>query len=79
MGLPSTLPTIIKVIVDKLTKLAHFLLGKATYTVDNWAQFYVKKIVRLHGVSMSISQTETPALRWHFDVNSKKHWVLALL
>ena len=28
--------------------------GKATYTVDNWAQLYVKEIVRLHGVSISI-------------------------
>ena len=40
--------------VNCLTKLAHFLPDKATYTVDNWAQLYVKEIVRLHGVSISI-------------------------
>ena len=45
--------TVIWVVVDRLTKSAHFLPEKATYTVDNWAQLYVK-IVRLHGVLMSI-------------------------
>ena len=56
VGLPKTLKgyTVIWGVVDRLTKSAHFLLGKATYTVDNWAQLYVKEIVRLHGVSVSI-------------------------
>ena len=54
--------TVIWVIVDRLTKSAHFLHGRATYflhgratyTIDNWSQLYVKEIVRLHGVSVSI-------------------------
>ena len=56
VGLPKTLKgyTVIWVVVDHLTKSAHFLPGKATYTVDNWAQLYVKEIVRLHGVPVSI-------------------------
>ena len=56
VGLPKTLKgyTVIWVVVDRLTKSAHFLSGKATYTVDNWAQLYVKEIVRLHRVPMSI-------------------------
>ena len=56
VGLPKTLKcyTVIWVVVDRLTKSAHFLPGKATYTVDNWAQLYVREIVRLHGVSVSI-------------------------
>ena len=55
VGLPKTLKgyTIIWVIVDRLTKSAHFLPGKATYTVDNWAQLYVEEM-RLHGVPVSI-------------------------
>ena len=56
VGLPRTLKgyTVIWVIVDRLTKSAHFLPSKATYTVDNWAQLYMKEIVRLHGVPVSI-------------------------
>ena len=56
VGLPRTLKgyTIIWVIVNRLTKSVHFLLEKTTYTVDNWAQLFVKKIVRLHKVSVSI-------------------------
>ena len=39
VGLPKTHKayTMIWVVVDRLTKSAHFLPGKATYTVDNWA------------------------------------------
>ena len=39
------------VIVDRLTKSAHFLPVKATYSV---AKLYVKHIVCVHGVSVSI-------------------------
>ena len=62
VGLPKTLKgyTVIWVVVDRLTKLAHFLPGKATYTVDNWAQLYVKEIVRLHGVPVSIVLDRNP-------------------
>ena len=56
IGLPRTLKgyMVIWVTVDRLTNSAHFLSGKATYTLDNWAQLYVKEIVRLHGVLVSI-------------------------
>ena len=56
VGLPKTLKgyTIIWVIVNRLTKSAYVLSGKATYIVDNWAKLYVKEIVRLHGVPVSI-------------------------
>ena len=39
------------VIVDRLTKSAHFLPVKATYSV---AKLYVKHIVCLHGVPVSV-------------------------
>ena len=45
VGLPKTHKayTVIWVVVDRLTKSAHFLPRKATYIVDKWAQLYVKK------------------------------------
>ena len=42
------------VIVDRLTKSAHFLLVKATYPVAKLARLYVKHIVCLHRVPISI-------------------------
>jgi len=42
------------VIVDKLTKAAHFLPIKATFTSKQLANLYIKEIVRLHGVPLSI-------------------------
>ena len=42
------------VIIDKLTKSAHFLPIRTTFTLDKLASLYVKEIVRLHGVPMSI-------------------------
>src|SRR5262249_19559100 len=42
------------VIVDRLTKSAHFLPVKTTYTVAQYARLYMDKIVTLHGVPVSI-------------------------
>ncbi|KAL0551316.1 hypothetical protein IC582_010402 [Cucumis melo] len=55
-GLPRTLRgfTVIWVVVDRLTKSAHFVPGKSTYTASKWAQLYMSEIVRLHGVPLSI-------------------------
>ena len=51
-GLPKTRRdfNVIWAIEDKLTKAAHSIPDKATYRVDQCAQFHVKEIVRLHGV-----------------------------
>ncbi|KAL0549347.1 hypothetical protein IC582_013828 [Cucumis melo] len=55
-GLPRTLRgfTVIWVVVDRLTKSAHFVPGKSIYTASKWAQLYMSEIVRLHGVPVSI-------------------------
>ncbi|KAL0557201.1 hypothetical protein IC582_005719 [Cucumis melo] len=55
-GLPRTLRgfKVIWVVVDRLTKSAHFVPGKSTYTASKWAQLYMSEIVRLHGVPVSI-------------------------
>ena len=42
------------VIVDRLTKSAHFIPVRIDYSMDRLAELYVDEIVRLHGVSLSI-------------------------
>ena len=42
------------VIVDRLTKSAHFLPVKATYSVAKLARLYIKYIVCLYGMPVSI-------------------------
>jgi hypothetical protein len=41
-------------IVDRLTKSAHFLSIKEKYSLDRLAKLYVQEIVKLHGVPISI-------------------------
>ena len=48
------------VIVDKLTKSTHFLLVRMDYSMDRLAELYVKEIVRLHGVLLSIVSDRDP-------------------
>ena len=42
------------VIVDQMTKSAHFLLVKTIDLVRKLAKLYLKKIMQLHGVPISI-------------------------
>ena len=42
------------VIVDLLTKSAHFFPMKVNFSIDRLASLYVKEIVRMHGVPISI-------------------------
>ena len=42
------------VIIDRLTKSAHFILVRMDYSMDRLAELYVDEIVRFHGVSLSI-------------------------
>ncbi|KAA0048561.1 ty3-gypsy retrotransposon protein [Cucumis melo var. makuwa] len=55
-GLPRTLRgfTMIWIVIDRLTKSAHFISRKSTYTASKCAQLYLTEIVRLHGVPVSI-------------------------
>jgi len=56
MGLPRTRSGYdsIWVIVDRLTKVAHFIPVKTTYTSAKLAKIYMTRIVCLHGVPRSI-------------------------
>ena len=48
------------VIVDRLTKSAHFLLVNVKGSLEKLAQLYVDEIVRLHGVPVSIVSDRDP-------------------
>ncbi|XP_070046842.1 uncharacterized protein [Nicotiana tomentosiformis] len=54
------------VIVDRLTKSAHFLLVRSTYTAEDYAKLYIKEIVRLHGVPVSIISDRGAQFTAHF-------------
>ena len=42
------------VIVDRLTKVAHFVVVRTNYRVEKLADLYVDNILRLHGAPISI-------------------------
>ena len=42
------------VVVDRLTKSAHFLPMRTDYSLDKLVELYIKEIVRLHGIPISI-------------------------
>jgi len=54
------------VIVDRLTKCAHFLSINQKMTMDKMADLYVKEIVRLHGVPTSIVSDRNPRFTSRF-------------
>jgi hypothetical protein len=56
VGLPLTArkKDSIWVIVDRLTKTAHFIVVHTTYSVQQYAELYMDHIVRLHGIPNTI-------------------------
>ena len=54
------------VIVDRLTNWAHFLAMRMTFTLEEFCQLYIREIVRLHGVSVSIVSDRDPRFTTHF-------------
>ena len=67
------------VIVDKMTKSAHFLPIRLSYSLDQSAQLYVDEIVRLHDVPTSIVSDRDQGLLLIFGVVCKRPWVLDLI
>ncbi|KAL2237203.1 UNVERIFIED_CONTAM: Transposon Tf2-11 polyprotein [Sesamum indicum] len=54
------------VIVDRLTKSAHFLPIRQNDSLDKLAELYVLEIVRLHGIPTSIVSDRDPRFTSHF-------------
>ena len=48
------------VIIDRLTKVAHFIPVKEKYRVSKLAELYVDNILRLHGAPWSIVSDRGP-------------------
>ena len=61
------------VIVDRLTKSAHFLPVKVTYSTDKYARLYVSEIIKLHGVPVSIVSDRDPKFTLGFGSAYRQH------
>ena len=85
VGLPRTRAGFdaIWVIVDRLTKLAHFLPIHNNFSLDRFAELYINEIVRLYGIPVPLCQIEILDLHLDFGQSFKRHWaplyILALL
>ena len=49
-----------------MTKLAHFLPVRTDYSLDKIVELYIKKIVRLHGIPISIISNRDPRFTSRF-------------
>ena len=54
------------VVVDRLTKSAHFLPVRTDYSLDKLAELYIKEIVRLHGIPVYIISNRDPRVTSRF-------------
>ncbi|KAH0695924.1 hypothetical protein KY289_013406 [Solanum tuberosum] len=54
------------VIVDRMTKSAHFIPVKVTFLAEDYAKLYIKEVVKLHGVSLSIISNRGAQITSHF-------------
>ena len=57
---------VVWVIVDQLTKLAHFLAVRMAFTLEEFCKLYMREIVRLHRVPVSIVLDWDPRFTAHF-------------
>jgi hypothetical protein len=85
MGLPRTQSgsDSIWVIVDRLTKVAHFIPVKTTYSRLQLSELYMSRIVYLHGVSKKIVSdrgaqfTSRSWERLHETMDTQLHFISA--
>ena len=61
--------TIIWVIIDHLTKSAHFVPIHDTYEANKLSKMYVREIIRLHGVSLTITSDRDAKFTSRFWMN----------
>ena len=54
------------VIVDRLTKLAHFLVVRMTFTFEEFDRLCIREIVQLYGVLVSIISDRDPRFMAQF-------------
>ncbi|GJW87906.1 putative ribonuclease H-like domain-containing protein, partial [Tanacetum coccineum] len=75
-GLPTTQKRhdAIWVVVDRLTKSAHFLPIRKNYGISKLAEIFRQEIVRLHGTPTSIVSDRDPKFTSHFWKGLQKAW-----
>ena len=54
------------VIVDRLTKFTHFLVVRMTFTFEEFCKLYIREIIRLHRVPVSIISGRDPRFTAQF-------------
>ena len=54
------------VIMDRLTKSTHFLAMRMTFTLEEFCRLYIREIVWLHGVPVSIVSDQDPRFTAQF-------------
>ena len=54
------------VIVDRLTKSTHFLAVRMTFILERFYRLYIREIIWLHGVPVSIVSDRDPRFTTHF-------------
>jgi len=64
--------SVIMVVVDRLTKYAHFIPVKHPYTATSIAQLFMDTVVKLHGLPSSIVLIETLCLSVTSGSNSSR-------
>ena len=56
----------VRVVVDRLTKITHFLLVRTDYSLNKLAELYIKAMVLLHGIPVSITSDRDPRFTLRF-------------
>ena len=59
------------VIVDQMTKSAHFLPAKTTFNSAQYAQLYIDETLKLHGILISIISVALNSLHTSGELSSK--------
>ncbi|KAA3487954.1 Integrase, catalytic core [Gossypium australe] len=80
-GLPLSLKKkdAIWVIIDHLTKSSHFIPVRMDFSLDRLAELYVSKIVRLHGLPLSIISDRDPRTAFHPQPDGQSECVIQVL
>ena len=62
------------VVVDRLTKSSHFLPVRTDYSLDKLLELYIREIVRLNGIPISIILDKIRGLPRDFRESCKRLW-----